>query len=351
MENRDDFKPSTKEALAQRAGYCCSFPGCHIPTSGPSNESSTATSNSGMACHISAAAPGRGARRYNPNITAEERASIQNGIWLCYRHGKIIDTDETRYTVEQLKKWKELAELRAHLTQTYGTNINFQEYFFNTTELPNYSTDISGSDIDNDLISDAIEDSCMSQIWGKHTSNAVCDAVIEFSRNAFQHGNASYFRLTIEPNKVILIDDGKDFNPWHFVNLEDKTGGILAFKELIKLHANNFIFIASRSDNNNVYAIIHLKNANEIPLLTPCAIEVKRENLKDPQILFKALETCKAIYILFQRQLCISDGRLFADMIKLQSYENRQLIFIAKASETTFRVLLDAHPGSQYISL
>jgi hypothetical protein len=66
-----------------------------------------------MACHIAAASAGRNARRYDATMTAEERRLISNGIWLCYLHGKLIDTDEARFTVSQLKKMKEVAETRA----------------------------------------------------------------------------------------------------------------------------------------------------------------------------------------------------------------------------------------------
>ena len=47
-----------------------------------------------MACHIAAAAGGPGARRYVKEMSADERASVENGIWMCYTHGKVIDTDE-----------------------------------------------------------------------------------------------------------------------------------------------------------------------------------------------------------------------------------------------------------------
>jgi len=107
---RDDFSAKTKEILAKRAGYCCSFPNCDQRTIGPSDEQPSGTSSIGMACHISAASSGPGARRYDANLTSEERKAIDNGIWMCANHGKLIDTDETTYTIEQLKAWKVDAE-------------------------------------------------------------------------------------------------------------------------------------------------------------------------------------------------------------------------------------------------
>jgi tetratricopeptide (TPR) repeat protein len=109
----DEFTAKTKQALAARAGYRCSFPGCDRPTSGPSAEGPEATANVGEACHIRAASSGPGARRYDPDMTSEERRSIENGIWMCRTHAKLIDSDEATHTVEELERWKREAEARA----------------------------------------------------------------------------------------------------------------------------------------------------------------------------------------------------------------------------------------------
>ena len=111
--NRDDFSPSVIAALAKRCGYLCSFPDCNAATIGPSNEGSEKISNVGVACHISAAAPGKGSRRYDPLISSVERSAIENGIWMCQTHSKLIDTDEELYSVQTLKSWKEIAEKKA----------------------------------------------------------------------------------------------------------------------------------------------------------------------------------------------------------------------------------------------
>ncbi len=111
--SRDEFSKETKRILAGRAGHVCSFPGCAQPTSGPSAEADHALTNLGEACHIRAAASGRGARRYDPSMTSAERRSLDNGIWLCRTHGKLIDSDEATYTVEQLHQWRLEAEKRA----------------------------------------------------------------------------------------------------------------------------------------------------------------------------------------------------------------------------------------------
>lgn len=100
---RDDFPTPVKEELARRVGYLCSNPGCRQLTSGP-QDGPTGAVNIGVAAHITAASPG--GPRYNPNMTAGDRASAANGIWLCQNCAKLIDSDEDRYSETKLGEWR-----------------------------------------------------------------------------------------------------------------------------------------------------------------------------------------------------------------------------------------------------
>ena len=107
---RDDFPAGVKEELAKRVGYLCSNPGCRQPTSGPQSTPS-GTVNIGVAAHITTASPG--GPRYDSSLSSEQRASAENGIWLCQTCAKLIDSDQSRYTVEKLAEWKSDAEAAA----------------------------------------------------------------------------------------------------------------------------------------------------------------------------------------------------------------------------------------------
>lgn len=100
---RDDFPLKTKTTLAKRVGMHCSNPDCKQLTSGP-QEDPNETISIGVAAHISAASVG--GPRYNPDMTAQERRSIRNGIWLCQNCAKLIDSDAAHYTVDLLHHWK-----------------------------------------------------------------------------------------------------------------------------------------------------------------------------------------------------------------------------------------------------
>ncbi len=110
VDLRDDFSRTTKELLAKRVGYRCSNPSCCQITSGP-HEDVTKTDNVGVAAHLTAASPG--GPRYEPSLSAKQRKSPDNGIWLCQKCAKLVDNDSTRYTVNVLHEWKQIAEEKA----------------------------------------------------------------------------------------------------------------------------------------------------------------------------------------------------------------------------------------------
>ncbi len=111
MPRVDDFSKSIKESLARRVGFKCSNPKCRRVTSGPSSESTDGTVNIGVAAHITAASPG--GARFDSSMPSAVRSSIENAIWCCQVCGKLVDDDESKYTVTVLKGWKETAEYEA----------------------------------------------------------------------------------------------------------------------------------------------------------------------------------------------------------------------------------------------
>lgn len=100
---RDEFPRKTKRNLALRACYFCSNPNCRRMTAGPSS-TPDGSIRLGVAAHICGARPG--AARYAPNMTPDERSSIENGIWLCKTCERLVDSDEKQYPPELLRQWK-----------------------------------------------------------------------------------------------------------------------------------------------------------------------------------------------------------------------------------------------------
>jgi hypothetical protein len=147
MRRRDDFSERTKRTLAQRVAYRCSYPGCTVSTIGPRSGDADKVVSLGQAAHITAASPG--GPRYDSTFTEIQRKAVENGVWMCTRHAKLIDDDCTIYSAETIRKWKRHAEGDAQrnlrrpgtaplagvttLVQL-GTDLVFEGYWTGATE-------------------------------------------------------------------------------------------------------------------------------------------------------------------------------------------------------------------------
>jgi len=109
---RDDFTKRTKELLAKRVAWGCSFLGCGINTIGPGHKNSEDIISLGEAAHIHAAAPN--GPRYEEKMTTEDRKSIDNGVWMCRQHARMIDSDFINYSAATLRQWKIIAEAETY---------------------------------------------------------------------------------------------------------------------------------------------------------------------------------------------------------------------------------------------
>lgn len=142
---RDDFIKSMKEILSKRVGLLCSNPKCRRLTIGPNSQESQ-TTNIGVAAHITAASPG--GPRYDEKIDSAERSSIKNGIWLCQSCAKLIDSDESKYTVNLLNKWKNTAEEYAE-SQLNERSVLKDKYSRILEQIPKLSNEMT-KDLNND---------------------------------------------------------------------------------------------------------------------------------------------------------------------------------------------------------
>jgi len=125
---RVEFDEKTKEIIARRAGFKCSFPSCNKTLVGPgvnNNESITI----GECAHIFSAVP-KGPRT-DGGLDESELKRPENGIYLCRNHHKIVDrkAKDNKYTSDLLTRYKNRHEflISAELGEyTYPLNwINY----------------------------------------------------------------------------------------------------------------------------------------------------------------------------------------------------------------------------------
>lgn len=308
MSTRDDFSEPTKKTIAARAGYRCCYLGCGIATIGPNDESSTSVSSIGMACHISAAAPGKNSKRYDPSLTPEERAHADNGLWACYTHGKLIDTDEERFSTAILQKWKAIGEGVARIMAEVKCDYKDALHLFEFYHLAEEKIVLKELGNENETIGIALKDCGVEVSWGSFEEGLVRDYLIELTRNAFLHAKASNVEMRIEPDKIILIDDGEKFNPKDLLKATTATGGIISVKAISK-NQNRIAASYKREGNKNYNTVIKVKDKASITDLTPCNIQISSKDFRSDIIDFKIIEACDDIFVLLPLFIAPSDLR------------------------------------------
>ena len=107
-ETRDGFLLSVRDTIAKKSGYICAYPDCKKMTVSGSADRQSGITVLGVAAHITAAS--KKGPRYDKDMSHEERKSESNGIWTCQNHGKFIDDNTSKCTVNELRRWKEQHE-------------------------------------------------------------------------------------------------------------------------------------------------------------------------------------------------------------------------------------------------
>ena len=351
MSERDDFSEATKKIIASRAGYLCSFLGCGQLTLGPSNESSTSISKNGMACHISAASPGRGSRRYNFEMSIEERTHANNGIWMCYDHGKLIDDDESRFTTDILLKWKEIAEQTAKIMQERKCTYEDAVSIYNFSNLITDKISFNNLRHETEIIGNTLKDCCTEISWGKKSENITRDYLIELARNAFIHGSATEIELEILEDKIILIDNGNEFNPKKLLESKKIRGGFIA-AETFQNNDCNLVTTYKRDYNKNIYSISKIRKAEDVESLTPCNLRITYDDFRKGTLDFSIFEHCNEIFVILPNFLTPSDIGLIInlrdELLKLEKQIN---IVYYDISEHLVKWIIDENPYWRIIKI
>ncbi|MBN8290567.1 hypothetical protein JI664_01185 [Rhodobacter sp. NTK016B] len=295
MSERANFSVRVKQSLSERVGYRCSFPGCDAITIGPSAETPTSSSKSGMACHIYAATDGPSARRVSPDMTPAQLSAFDNGIWMCYRHGKIIDADECTYTPDLLKDWRRLAERKAELRHKLGRELTPED--LDAEALAAQAIVVTTPDFAK-TIAEVIDESGMESIWGKEASFAARDAAIEIARNALTHGSATHVRLQVTAHSFELLDDGIPFSLSDLEMARNPRGGAHAVAQL-RRHAPGVILSHTRQDTHNRFIMVSSHALDESLETHPCSTMVNGgpSSVKSAMIFIEERPECDTIFL------------------------------------------------------
>lgn len=97
---RDRVPPAQEKVVIARSGNKCAYPGCGLDLTIYPKSDGDRPKATGKVAHIAAASPG--GPRYDASMTAEQRGSAQNLIYLCGPHHDVVDTQLDYHTREFL---------------------------------------------------------------------------------------------------------------------------------------------------------------------------------------------------------------------------------------------------------
>src|SRR6478609_10454633 len=101
---RDRVPPAQEKVVIARSGNKCAYPGCGLDLTIDPRADGDRPKATGKVAHIAAASPG--GPRYDSAMTAEERGSAENLIYLCGQHHDVVDTQLEFHTREFLLETK-----------------------------------------------------------------------------------------------------------------------------------------------------------------------------------------------------------------------------------------------------
>lgn len=347
--NREDFSIPIITALAKRAGMHCCFPNCPKITIGPSDESPSATSNTGMACHIYSASPNPPARRIYTGSDRSILSDISNGIWMCSYHGDIIDKDEVRFTVDMLKKWKEAGENAARINQESGIDFITAYRMSLNGLLANNSVEISNKDSVESQIGFMLEDSCIPIVWGSSLSDSIRDFLIEYSLNVFDKGSGKNISIEIIDDFIIVKSDSDEFNPSLLIYKETGKGGKKAIKTLFENFNSDVLFSYTRENGYNVLCISKPASIESVQKAMPCQIIIEKGIARIQNPIVQLNDSCNEVFVFLPPFFSYSFSGGLKSFLPSDSIGDRQIVFVVESKRISSGVendLLTIFPDS-----
>lgn len=83
--------------------------------------------------------------------------------------------------------------------------------------------------------------------------NMLDNITYELATNAFEHGKATYFNISVEGTKIVYRDNGIEFDPQTLLETEIKRGGSITLKYIKDVFSFNYQY-----DGENVFELIYM---------------------------------------------------------------------------------------------
>lgn len=350
MARPHDFKSDVISALSERVAHTCSFPGCTTSTIGPSEESAKAVNRTGMACHIYAASTGPAARRVAADQSID-LTNISNGIWMCYKHGKLIDGDESRYKPETLQSWRAIAELKAKLAHETGISLSALHKVDTRIKLSPDGLAVTDPASVKSTVFDFFEAINARAIWGQAVSAEMRTFTTEFIANVYKHGDGTFCRLSSDNNSISIVSDGVAYSPDSLLAANKKRGGARALADLRSLHPNCLMSYDS-ADINTLKMTVASNNLH-IHSFTTCFVDVEPVGSSDELLgTLSLFAHCDSIFLTSDSGFVHSQIHYYVDFaVAAMAQGKRVVMVVGDTSVGALRYFEEMVPGIELLSL
>jgi hypothetical protein len=244
---------------------------------------------SGDAAHIWSAA--KSGPRSNPDVSAQDIAAEENGIWLCVKHARIVDADESRYTESILRQWKSRAIELARLEVDHGRRES-------PSDLVQHQAEFSfqrGDDALRQWVSNFLEDIATKMAWGSEEGDLVQIVLYELLRNARDHGSSDQASLSSAPDSIELsYPSSVAFGLADLIQGEGR-GGKDSVLTLRSRYAHVLNLNYSAEVGKCTWTLSY--QARGAPKGDRCSAQVNRSDLRDPKQLLLKVADCATVHL------------------------------------------------------
>lgn len=284
-------------------------------------------------------------------MSEAELSDVSNGIWMCYTHGKLIDTDENLFTVEMLQTWRAISEARARVWQALGTKSSPSPKDLAGIALPSEQLGLTRTHDESAAIGSAFQSCCVEQLWGVGRARAIRDAAIELVRNSFQHGCATTCEVLIQPKWIDIVDDGAAYDSAALLR-DSVSGGAEALRIVREEHGSSVVTTHRRQGEKNITRFAMLRTAADILDASPCSFQLQRLSHQEPASKVPALLDCNTVYFVLPPFMSISDGLRFHLPQEASALEGRKIVLVGEAlSEHAIHLLRQRNPNWTVLNL
>lgn len=260
-----DFSEPVKRKLAERAGQTCSNPDCNKPTSGGHTDKDKSVII-GEAAHIYGQK--LGSKRFDPSKTAKDLSDINNAIWLCSVCHKQIDTDEEKYTVQLLQRWKTGHES----TVLIGKGGQIKEMAKDIKDIKNALESLGLKQSVPISAPDVLEDKNIKlsiEAWGK----GQIKEAYEYAKEAY-FNTSGHVKLQAIINLILLSGDDSLKNAGYYISLCDEGIALanhlrdVSSSAVIKAHKAYFLQNKTFETSLQIYGEVMARQVVGFPTMT-----------------------------------------------------------------------------------